>query len=92
MRQQTTTTEIMEFLRDHMATKEDLKDIRFEMATRDDLIRSEMATKDDLANMESRLIGHIVGFTKSVDTFDTELTAQRSRIDRLERRTGIIES
>lgn len=99
MRHETTTNDIMEFLRDHMvtkedtkqfATKEDIANIRFEMATKDDLKR--FATKSDLAETESRLMGHIDGFTKSVRKFDTELAACNSRIERLERHTGITEA
>jgi hypothetical protein len=74
-----------------MATKEDLSighaSVRFDMATKHDIadIRSEMSA------MESRLVGHIDGFTKSVGRFDGELAAHHSRIERLEQRTGITE-
>jgi hypothetical protein len=101
MRHETTTTEIMEFLREHMATKEDIADIRSEMATKEDLsdVRREMATKEDLEHFatksdlketESRLMGHIDAVYGLVTRFDAELTAQRARVDRLERHTGIL--
>jgi hypothetical protein len=84
-----TKDDIADIRRD-MATKEDLSDIRHEMATKDDLTR--FFTKDDAQAMESRLMSHIDGVYGLVSRFDVELTAHHSRIERLERRTGIIES
>ncbi|HAL50122.1 MAG: hypothetical protein UU40_C0008G0023 [Candidatus Uhrbacteria bacterium GW2011_GWD2_41_121] len=46
---ETTTDEIMEFMRDHMATKEDLKDF----VRKSDL--EVLATKQDLGALEHRL-------------------------------------
>lgn len=46
---ETTTTEIMEFLRDNMVTKEDLKSF----ATKEDL--KLLATKEDLKQLEGKM-------------------------------------
>ena len=81
MNQDQTTTEILEivqFLKDNMASKDDLE--RF--ATKDDLER--FATKDDLEQIKSELMNHVDGFIGLHQKLDTELTALRSKYDRHE--------
>jgi len=59
-----TTNEIMDFLKENMATKNDIKDlqgqvneIKSTMATKDDI--KNMATKDDLGKLRSDMIDYM---------------------------------
>jgi hypothetical protein len=60
-KKKTEIQELSEFIRDHIATKEDLADLRKDMATKVDLadLREEMATKSDLAVLETKLTNKI---------------------------------
>lgn len=51
-KQTVTTNDIMDFLVEHMATKEEL---RYEVSQ----LRKEMATKDDLGKLKSEMIDYI---------------------------------
>ncbi len=73
-----TTSEIMEFLKEHMVTKADL-DMR------------GFATKKDLLEMQSEIMTHIDGLAKRTETFDHELFAMQSKYNRLEERLEVIE-
>ncbi len=90
----TAILETVEFLRDNMATKQDIAEIRLEMATKHDIldIRREMATKEDLREMESRMLEHIDGFAKQNEKFDHELVAAQAKFNRLEERVEVIEA
>jgi len=80
MKNMVTTTEIMEFLREHMVTKEDIKDF---------------VTKDELQNQfqefKSDIISSIDRFAKLHETLDQELVSLRNKYDRLEGRLEIVE-
>lgn len=69
-KQETTTTEIMEFLQEHMVTKEDAKlfvtkEDAKNFATKEDLrllekgIRTDMATKNDLSILKNELLSEM---------------------------------
>jgi hypothetical protein len=70
--------EIVHFMRDNMATKEDLKSF----ATKRDIERC--ATKQDLETMNSNLVTHIDGFVGMHKGLDLELVSLRSKYQRLE--------
>jgi len=101
--EQVTTNELLEFMKDNMATKDDLKafatkDDLKAFATKDDLfivqedikeIKEKMATKDELHAVRDELIGHIDGLTVKHKDHDAEITALRSRCGRIERHVGM---
>ena len=70
-----TTGEIMDFLREHMVTKEDM----------------QIFVKDELQNTENRILTSIDRFVKLHETLDQELVALRSKYERLEGRLEIVE-
>ncbi len=70
------TTDIMEFLQQHMVMKADL---------------GSFATKDDLVQAKSDILESVDRFTKLHETLDHELVAMRSKYDRLEERMKAIE-
>ncbi|MBI3626482.1 hypothetical protein HY224_00355 [Candidatus Uhrbacteria bacterium] len=80
--------EIVTFIKDNSASKQDLNDLR--MATKQDLTNlridlcETLATKEELQNVKSDLIGHIDGLARQVEKFDGELTAKQGLIDRHE--------
>jgi len=76
MRDEVTTQEILEYLRDNIVTKEDAE---------------SFATKEDLVEFRSEIVSHIDSFVKLHQTLDLELVALRSRRDRLEGRLAIVE-
>ena len=80
--------ETVEFLRDNMATKQDIAEIRLEMATKQDItdVRREMST------MESRLLEHIDGFAQHNQKFDHELVAAQAKFNRIEERVEVVEA
>ena len=73
--------ESVQFLKDNMASKEDLE--RF--ATKEDLER--FATKNDLeiqlTEVKSEIMTHVDGFIALHQKLDIELTALRAKYDRL---------
>jgi len=58
----------------------------------DRYLREEVATKAELRATENRLMNHIDGLYKKTDTHDQEITANRSRTERLETRVSTIEN
>ena len=76
MNDEITTTEIMNFLREHMVTKGDLE--RF-------------ATKEDLFRSQTEVMSSVDRFTKLHETLDLELVAMRGKYERLEERIEIVE-
>lgn len=96
--------ESIQFMQENMATKQelaalrtetkqDLADIRNEMATKQDLvqIRHEMATKKDLEDVKSELLEHIDGFAQQNQKFDQELVAAQAKFNRVEDRVETLE-
>ncbi|MBI4252631.1 hypothetical protein HY623_00395 [Candidatus Uhrbacteria bacterium] len=72
-----TTDEIMNFLVDHMVTKEEL---RYEVAE----IRKEMATKSELGKLRSDMIDHMNKNTLQLETtFGTMMRAEDRKVGAL---------
>ena len=69
--------DLIDFLKEHMATKEDLKNY---------------ATKEDLLSFKSEIIQHIDGFAVKLNKYDAEISANRLSIDRLDTRMTKIET
>lgn len=69
--------EMLEFVHEHAATKEDLK---------------LYATKEDLQEFRSDIIGSIDQFAKTQIKFDHELTALRGGLNRHEERIETVEA
>ncbi len=80
--------QIVTFLKDNMASKDDLVDL----ATKDNLSTTEERLKryvderleERLTETKSEIIGHIDYFIGLHQKLDTELTESRSKYDRLE--------
>ena len=71
-----TTDEIMEFLKEHMVTKEDLHDF---------------FTKDDTVELRSDILTSVDRFAKLHETLDIELVSLQSKYGRLEERLKRVE-
>jgi hypothetical protein len=80
----TTTQEIMDFLKNNMATKTDLQEIRAEMATKNDL--KAYATKEDLKAFATKEDLKAFATKANLDTAIENL-ATKSDVRWLERRT-----
>ncbi len=52
----------------------------------DAYLREKVVTKDELRQMKSDIMAHVDGFAKRQETFDVELAAMRSRVDRIDAR------
>ncbi len=81
-----TTDDIMNFLVDHMATKEELRyeisEIKKIMATQDDL--KGMATKEDLGKLRSDMIDHMEKNTLKLETtFGVMMRAEDQKVGAL---------
>ena len=88
--------EVVEFIRDNAATKDDIKNFATKddlknLATKDDLKNfatkddlQNFATRDDLRNAKDEMIGHIDGFIKLHKDMDTEIAALKSSYQRHE--------
>jgi hypothetical protein len=100
-KKKTELQELSEFIRDHMATKEDLADLRNDMATKADLaaIRKEIATKDDLAKLDVKIdkldlsihreLERIKEQLENVAGFGKEIDHALERIAAIEKHLGI---
>ena len=96
-----TTNDIMEFLREHMVTKEELSLVNKTLNDKIDRLTVRViggeermetfATKDDLLAMKSDIITSIDGFAKQNQTFDQEMASTIHRQDRFEERLGVVE-
>lgn len=76
--------EIVQFLKDNMVSKEDHNDLSVSV----DFLKDNMVSRDELdiklTEMKSEIMGHIDVFIGLHQKLDTELTALRSKYDRLE--------
>src|SRR2546421_1334457 len=80
-KKKTEIQELSEFIRDHMATKEDLADIRYDMATKDDvrsIIRAEVPA------IVRAIVGEIVD--EKLKPISDELTSIRRDLEELNRK------
>jgi len=95
MDKQNEILEIVRFLAENSASKQDLEDLR--VATKQDLedlrfatkqefadLRAEMATKQDLHDFKSEILTHIDHFAHTQEKFDIELCALRDKCNRVE--------
>lgn len=90
--------EVLEFMQEHMATKEDLKTTKVEiidyvhahMASKEDLER--YATKDDMREFKSEVIDTLDHFTMTMTVYDHEITALRGGLNRHEERIETVET
>lgn len=78
MEKEITTNEIMDFLRENMATKVDLEQLRSEMVTKTDLER--FATKTDLEDLRTEM-------TAGFRMIREELSETNSTLHKLAKRT-----
>ncbi len=76
MNEDVTTTNLLSFMQEHVALKDDLE--RF-------------ATKEDLMTSESRVLSTVDRFVKLHETFDHKLVAMRGKYERLEERLEAVE-
>jgi len=76
MNDEITTSEIMDFLREHMVTRSDL---------------DRFATKEDLFRSQIEVMSSVDRFAKLHETLDLELVALRGRYERLEERVETVE-
>jgi hypothetical protein len=83
--------EIVEFLRDNMATKQDVEQLRAETKQEFANVRREMATKQDIADFRSEVLEHIDGFAHQNQKFDQEVASAQAKFNRLEERLEIVE-
>ena len=91
-KQEVTTNEIMDFLREHMPTKEEVyntfltkEETYVNFVTNQDL-KDELSncpTKDDLFQVRDDLISHIDGAIIMSRRNEDELVAHQSRMDRM---------
>ncbi|MFH1405160.1 MAG: hypothetical protein ABIH21_03635 [Patescibacteria group bacterium] len=70
-----TTNEIMDFLKEKMVTKDEMR----------------VYVKDEITNAKDEIITTVDRFAKLHETLDLELVALRSKYDRLEGRIEILE-
>ncbi len=85
-----TTNEIMEFLREHMLTKEDgdrLLSRIIALETR----QADFATKKDLEDMKSEIMETLDKLVKTDSDQAVEMVAMRSKYDRIEERLTAVE-
>lgn len=75
-----TTTELLEFMKEHMVTKADL-----------DLAVAKLAAKEELAAVKNDTATIIDGLAKQHIVFDHELVALQSKYNRLEERIEVVE-
>ena len=90
-----TTNEIMDFLQEHMVMRSDLQDFMKKddaalFLTKEDAVN--FMTKEDSRRLEHRMFVLEDQQAKLIQTVELELLAPTRRVDRLERRVGIIES
>jgi len=81
----------MEFLKEHMVTKDELQKVQSDVYD----IRAGMqnfATKNDYERFASDIINHIDRFAKLHETLDQELVMLRGKYDRLEGRLEVVEA
>ena len=87
-KKKTEIQELSEFIRDHMATKDDIADLRKDMATRDDLARLDTKIgKLDLSI--HRELEAIKEQLKNVAGFGKEIDHALERIAAIEKHLGI---
>lgn len=77
--------EIVTFMRDRMATKEDLAELEGRMNTRMDGIEDRMATKEDLSELESRMAtkDDIRAVRADIKGLDDRLVIVEEKVDNL---------
>ena len=83
--------EILEFIKDNMATKDelDLKLARY--ATKEDLERLDQKIEKELFGFKSEILTAVDQFAKKHETLEIEQLSTRNRFDRIEDRVGVVE-
>ena len=76
MNDQITTNEIMDFLKEHLVMRDEIRDI----------VREETGTT------KTEIVEHVDRFAKLHETLDQELVMLRSKYNRLEERLEIVET
>ncbi|MFH1314989.1 MAG: hypothetical protein ABIH67_01185 [Candidatus Uhrbacteria bacterium] len=91
MENETTTNDVLDFLHEHMMTKEDGDKIITKVIDIDGRL-DDFVTKEDLKQTESRITSDFDRFVKLHETLDLELVALRSKYERLEERIVNLEA
>jgi hypothetical protein len=98
-KKKTEIQELSEFIRDHMATKDDIADLRRDMATKEDLADLRTELKGDIAKLDVKVdrldlsihreLESIKQELKNVAGFGKEIDHALERIAAIEKHLGI---
>jgi len=72
--------EIVQFIKDNAASKQDMAAMEVRLDSKIDGVRTEL--KKDMREMKDELVGHIDGLTKLNEKFDHELVVLREKVER----------
>ncbi|HLD21232.1 MAG TPA: hypothetical protein VJB64_04005 [Patescibacteria group bacterium] len=76
MNDQITTNEIMDFLKEHLVMRDEIRDI----------------VREETGATKTEIVEHVDRFAKLHETLDQELVMLRSKYNRLEERLEIVET